>query len=191
MITTTHVILNVTLLGRKSDPKRNWPIILGCVVPDIPMIVYFMLVFYAQFQHFGMDVHYLDEFHLRATWVDWAHSIPVALAGILLGLLIKRKFVTFFFASMALHSLADLPFHGQYAHRHFLPFSSWQFNSPITFTDPQAMAAIMAPIEWLLVALCVAILWRRELTRWVQVLLLFICISQAFWVVYYYWRIYW
>ena len=191
MITTTHVILNATLLGRKNDPKRNWPIILGGMLPDIPMLAYFSLIFFTQGHLSGANLEHFDEFHLRTSWVDWAHSFPLAVIGILLGLLIKRKAVAFFFASMALHSLEDLPFHGQYAHRHFLPFSSWRFFSPITFTDPQAHAAIMAPIEWLLVCVCVAILWRRGLAQWVQVLLLSICVVQAVWVFYFYWRIYW
>jgi hypothetical protein len=191
VITTTHAILNTALLGRKDHPERNWPVVLGSILPDLPMFLYgFLMVLWGgRWSATGKAT--VSEYQYRALWVDWAHSIPLALAGLILFLLLKKQWGVYFFLAMALHDLEDLPVHADYAHRHFLPFSNWRFHSPISYSDPRYHAAIVAPLEWLLVLVCIGILWRRGLSPWVQVLLMDIGVSQGLWVIYEYVGIRW
>lgn len=56
-----------------------------------------------------------------------------------------------FFASMMLHCLTDLPLHHDDAHRHFLPFSSWRFVSPLSYWDPRHYGRQLAAVEILFV----------------------------------------
>jgi hypothetical protein len=184
MITTTHAILNTALLGRKESPERNWPLVLGSILPDLPMFIYGLLMIFTQGRWDAANRASLDEFHFRQLWVDWGHSIPLALAGLLLCWLFKKSWGTFFFAAMFLHDLEDLPLHAEYAHRHFLPFSNWRFFSPISYSDPHHYGAIVAPIEWALVLFCIGILWKRGLRPHIQLLLLFIGIFQGVWLIY-------
>ncbi len=185
MITTTHAILNTALLGRKKNPERNWPIVLGSIVPDIPMILFALLTIFTggRFQAPGKSA-FISEYHFRQLWVDWGHSIPLAMAGMLVCLFLQSKGGLYFFTAMGLHDLEDLPVHSDSPHRHFLPFSNWQFYSPISYVDPRYHAEIVAPLEWLIVLICIGILWRRNISPWVQALLLFIGIFQGFWVLF-------
>ena len=185
MITTTHAILNSALLGRKENPTHYWPVVLGSIFPDFPMVLYFL--FYSlQSLHIPLTGGYLNEYRFRQLWVDWGHSIPLALVVALVCFLAKFQGGLYFSLSVLLHSLEDLPVHADYAHRHFLPLSNYRFYSPISYWDPQHHAKIVAPIEWLLVLACIGVLWRRGLRPWVQALLLFIGIFQGLWLVYFY-----
>jgi hypothetical protein len=192
MITTTHAILNTALLGRKKHPERNWPLILGSIFPDLPMILFglWMVLTHGSFRSTG-KTGFINEYHFRQLWVDWGHSIPLALAGLLLCLLLKNNWGLYFFSAMGLHDLEDLPLHSESPHRHFLPFSNWQFHSPISYVDPKYHAAIVAPLEWLIVLVCIGILWRRGISPWVQALLLFIGVFQGLWLLFYYGGIRW
>jgi hypothetical protein len=191
MITTTHAILNTALLGRKDHPERNWPLVLGSILPDLPMFLYGLLMIFMRGRWDAVSRASLNEFHYRQLWVDWGHSIPLALAGALLCLLLKNKWGLFFFAAMGLHDLEDLPVHAEYAHRHFLPFSNWRFFSPISYSDPHHFGSIVAPIEWGVVLFCIGILWRRGISQWIQALLLFIGVFQGLWLIYYFGGIHW
>jgi len=175
MITTTHAILNTALLGRKDRPERNWPLVIGSVLPDVPMFLYFfVLVFFKN--HWGNGA---DEYHFRQLWVDWFHSIPLAASGLLICALMKYGQGAYLFAAMVLHDLEDLPVHSVIAHRHFLPLSDWVFHSPISYWEFDHHAAIVAPLEWLVVVLCSIILWRRALKPWVQIGLIWVVVFQA------------
>lgn len=191
MITTTHALLNTSLFGKKIPPTQHWPLVLGAVLPDVPMFLYFL---YMVCTHGGLQGPYratLNEFHFRQLWVDWAHSIPLALIGALLCVWLKNKGGFYFFSSMFFHDLEDLPLHAEYAHRHFLPFSDWAFYSPVSYADPRHYGNIMAPLEWVVVLICIGVLWRRGISRWLQVGLLSLGVFQGLWLIYYYAGIHW
>jgi hypothetical protein len=178
MVTTTHVLLNTVLLGRKDIPERNGPIILGALLPDVPGFLCLCGKIAQYFWNGGLwDTSYYSASWLP--WVDWAHSIPLALAGILLFHLIKYRFGFYFCASMALHDLEDLFVHSERAHSHFIPFSHYRFISPISCLEPRYHAAWVAPMEWALLLACTAILWRRDPPPWVKWTLAFICLAHG------------
>ncbi len=56
-----------------------------------------------------------------------------------------------FVSSMILHCLTDLPLHHDDAHAHFLPISSWRFESPISYWDPRHHGRLLGAAEILLV----------------------------------------
>ncbi len=186
MITTTHILLNTAILGRKKNPERNWALILGSFIPDSPMIFYFIVLFFNQWRFAGTGKNALSEFHYRLLWVDWAHSLPLAAGGMLLCLLLKYRKAVYVFAAMALHDLEDLPVHADFVHRHFLPLSNWRFFSPISFWDPNHYGNYFAPFEWFLVLLSTILLWRRGLKPPAQVALILICVFHGLWLLYSY-----
>jgi hypothetical protein len=49
----------------------------------------------------------------------------------------------------------------------------------------------VAPIEWMIVLISIAFLWRRGLSPYAQVFLLFIGIFQGLFLVYYFGEIHW
>jgi hypothetical protein len=191
MITTTHAILNATLLGHKDKPTYHLPLILGSILPDVPMFVYAALMALGRIHWYKLGKAGFGEYQYRALWVDWAHSLPLAIAGLLICLAFKKKWGAYLFAAMGLHDLEDLPLHAEYAHRHFLPFSNWRFFSPISYSDPKHFGALIAPLEWFLVLGCSYILWRRGIPKSAQLFLIFLGIFQGLWLLYYYGGVHW
>ena len=164
MITPTHAVYNLAILGRRDQPARTWPILLGAFFPDLPGSVcpiYYHFFQGATFQSIH-DVIYPSPFW--QFWADWFHSIPLAILGLLVFALLKW-FPGFWFAlSAALHSLEDIPVHSGNPHRHFLPFSDWQFYSPVSCYDPRFHLALIAPLDFSLALLCAALIWRRGIS---------------------------
>ena len=191
MITTTHALLNAAIFGRKNQPTYHLPLVLGAILPDIPMFLYFFYMVFTRGDLRGPQMATMDEYHFRLLWVDCAHSIPAAVAGGLLCVWLKKKWGFYFFASMFFHDLQDIPVHAEYPHRHFLPLGDWAFHSPVSYADPRYFGNIMAPLEWITVLVCISVLWRRGLNRWVQVGLLTLGVVQGLWLIYYYAGIRW
>lgn len=74
--------------------------------------------------------------HDRPAWqfsVDLLNSIPLILGALLLCAWIKHTWLTALFASIGLHLLCDLPFHGKEALQHLLPFNHRQFDYCISY----------------------------------------------------------
>ncbi|MEO0540952.1 MAG: hypothetical protein AAFZ80_08810 [Cyanobacteria bacterium P01_A01_bin.105] len=179
MNTPTHAIVNLALLGRKSRPDWNSPIIWGGMIPDLAMFVFF------GWATLGTDMTgeqiwgeaYYDP--LWQTFFDLWNSIPLALIGVGLGLWLRRRWrstgtaVALCCASVVLHCLVDLPIHAEDAHRHFWPLSNYRFESPVSYWDPAKGGNIFAPFE-LALALALSVYlfsWLRS--RLTQALLIF------------------
>ena len=190
MITTSHAILNSALLGRKEKPTYYWPVIIGAVLPDVPMFLYFGF-YLLNHSHIRVAPGYMNEYHFRQAWVDWSHSIPLALGLALISFLARFQSGIYFSLSMFLHSLEDLPVHAEYAHRHFLPFSKFRYFSPISYWAPRHYGNIVAPIEWIIVLISICVLWRRGLSPFAQVFLLSIGVFQGLFLVYYFGGVRW
>jgi hypothetical protein len=184
MFTTSHAILNTALLGRKDKPARSRAALWGGIVPDLPMLLFFFLIpALSRLTHLTLPSRYYY-FPYYRSFIDWAHSVPLALAGFLLFLCLKKEWGWVFFLSMFLHDLEDFFVHATYPHEHFLPFSHWKFYGPLSYFDPAYHGAIVAPIEWALVILCSWILYQRDVRPRVQLLLLTVVIFQGAWLVY-------
>jgi hypothetical protein len=164
MISSTHAIYNLALLGRKEHPERVWPIIIGAFIPDLPAIfcfIYFMAVQHQSIERIVNGLYPLSFWHVAA---DWTHSIPIALGGCLVCGLLRQKAGFWIFLSMVFHSLEDLPVHAVNAHRHFLPFTGYLFQSRFSYADLKFHAPFVAPLCTLLAFLAAYFIWRRGLS---------------------------
>ena len=85
------------------------------------------------------------------TFFDLFNSLPLIALGSAIAWRARAHAALAFFASMALHCLADLPLHREDAHRHFFPFSSWRFVSPVSYWDPAHYGLVFAGVEALFV----------------------------------------
>ena len=184
MLTTSHAILNTTLLGRKDRPERNWPLVLGALLPDVPALVYMTFkVAHCAMNHWVWDNSYYPPIWMP--WVDWAHSIPIAAAGVLLALAVKYRPALFFSLSMLLHDIEDLFVHSTKSHHQFLPFSDYRFISPVSCHEPEYHAALMVPLEWMLVVGCCYFLWKRRPPLWLKGCLVLVCVAQGLGALYF------
>ena len=64
--------------------------------------------------------------------------------------------------------VADFFTHNNDAHMQLWPLTRWKFISPVSYYDPDHYGAIMQLVEFGLIILMLALLWRRFDARWVR-----------------------
>ncbi len=149
----SHAIINLALLTKPQLPQANLAIVIGGILPDIPIFIFY---FWAKFIARLPEAKIWSEAYyqpLIQNLVAIFHSIPLAIIGLLISYYFGWQILQVICISLILHSLLDLPVHNDDAHRHFFPFSNYRFISPISYWDPKHYGSIIASIEILLVLL--------------------------------------
>ena len=168
MNTPAHVVLNLLVVGRGGRTQPWLPVLLGAVVPDLPMVVFYGvergLLGTPEPVIWG-EAYFADGWQL---FIDAFNSLPLVLVGLLVAWRTRSVPLQLFFLSMGLHAVTDLLVHHDDAHRHFLPFSAWRFRSPVSYWDPQHFGALFAIAEALFVAAGCALLLRTSRPRQVR-----------------------
>jgi hypothetical protein len=151
MNTPSHAILNLAILTQVSKHPQSWPILLGAVLPDLPIFVFYG---WTRFIQRLPESIIWSEAYYQPFWqalIALLHSLPLASMGFVLSAVLGWSVPALLFGSMILHSLGDLPVHHDDAHRHFFPFSNYRFISPVSYWDPRHHGAIVSLIELLFV----------------------------------------
>ena len=151
MKTPSHAIINLAILGKSQLPQANLLIVIGGILPDIPI---FLFYFWARFVMRLPDSKIWSEVYYEPVIqnvVALFHSIPLAAIGWLIAYYFGWQQMQIICLSTILHCLGDLPVHNDDAHRHFFPFSNYRFISPISYWDRRHYGAIVAFVEMLLV----------------------------------------
>ncbi len=168
MNTPAHVVLNLIALGRNRSRFPWLPVLLGGIVPDLPIFVFYLLArgILRLPEHTIWSATYFEP-----SWqlfFDVFNSLPLVALGLLLAFRFRSVWWMAFFLSMGLNCLADLLVHQDDAHRHFLPFSDWRFASPLSYWDPRHYGHLFLVAEAVLVAAGSGILMRRSEPRAVR-----------------------
>jgi hypothetical protein len=188
MNTPAHAMLNLALLGRKDHPERALPILLGSILPDVPIFLFYVWVRFVQGRP---DALIWTQIYFQPGWqalFDLFHSLPLILAGLAVAWRSGSRWWTALLAGMALHVPEDFFLHNEDAHRHFYPFWDWRFRSPVSYWDPSHYGRIAAPIEAAVVLVCCGLLLARYRALWVRlvvggVMLVYtLFLGLAFWV---------
>ncbi len=191
MNTPAHALLAVAgLAGGARRPFARYALF-GAVLPDLPMFGFY----FWQRAVVGLPESQIwREAYFRTDWqllFDCFNSIPLILLGWILAALASpqlRQSIRVLFEAMLLHVALDLPLHHDDAHRHFLPLSSWRFESPISYWDPAHGGVFGAGFEVACVLASAAILWRRYEGPWIRGMLVFCSgLSLAVYLVFYFW----
>ncbi len=155
MHTPTHAALNFLVLGRNPESPRLW-ILIGAVLPDAPMLGFFLYEKLVRGETAGRIFHDLYFEPRWQTVFDVSHSIPLFL--LLAALCWSRKSRTglFLAISLLLHSLVDWPTHLEDAHAYFWPLwreplpgvvSYWHFGSRMWAVE---LGIIVFALVWLM-----------------------------------------
>ena len=136
MNTPAHAVFNLLILGRKNRPQDLAPIAIGAVLPDLPMVLFYVVhkIFLRTPEMVIWSEAYYD-----SSWqvfFDIFNSIPIIAVVGWISWKAGSRWMAMLCLSMGLHALCDLPLHHDDAHRHFFPFSDWRFESPISYWDP-------------------------------------------------------
>ncbi len=161
-------MINLAALTSSLDHHLALPVLAGAMLPDLPIG---LLYLDGRLRQKLPPARIWSEVYSQKGWlrlIHGMHSVPLALLGWGLAGWLKSPAVAAFFVSMLLHAAADLPVHGKDAHRHFLPFSSYRFISPLSYWDVEHHAKWVGALElglviasaWLVAGWATA-LWAR------------------------------
>lgn len=146
MNTPAHALINLCLLQRGGSNKRSFSIVLGALIPDSVMFVfYFWHSLIGTKESQIWSVEYYDP--VWQAIIDLFNSIPLIAIGMIICWKAQRPFLFIFFTSMLLHTFGDLPVHHNDAHRHFYPFIDWRFISPVSYWNSDHYGELMSVIE--------------------------------------------
>jgi membrane-bound metal-dependent hydrolase YbcI (DUF457 family) len=174
--TQTHLLFASALLTKRGVKARNVAIVVGALLPDVPVFVLFGIASamgYTSQDVFG-DFYFRDEMR---NLMGAFNSFLVAALIAAVGWVFREKWwgwpMIFFAAAMTVHAATDLPVHVDDGHRHFWPFSNFVFNSPLSYWDRSHHGGVVSMIEAVLGTTCAIVLWRRFPVTWIR----FLCAS--------------
>ena len=181
MQTPGHALINLALLG--CVVGHPGAVVAGALVPDVPIVILYLV----ERLRGTPEETIWSVCYQRPHWlalIHGVHSIPLAAVGVAAAWLGGAPALVAFFASVLLHALGDFPVHAIDAHRHFLPFSQYRFQSPFSYWDVRFHGKKVALIEALLVLVSSIVIFRRGVRPIATVLLVVINLGYAF----SYWR---
>lgn len=161
MNTPAHIVFNLLCLGRHRSTNLVTSIIMGGVLPDAPMFVFY---FVEKVIRGSSEPYIWGQAYYQIHWqnfIDIFNSLPIMAFGFLFAFWASSQVGMLLFASMALHALGDLPLHHDDGHRHFFPFSNWRFESPVSYWDPDHYGGVVTRLEILAVLISCVVLFRH------------------------------
>jgi len=171
--TQTHLLLASGLLTRRGEKARNVAIVVGAFLPDVPVFALFGIA--SAMGYTSQDV--FGDFYFRNDMRNLMGAFnSFFVAGLIAatGWFCREKWwgwpMVFLAAAMTVHAATDLPVHVDDGHRHFWPFSSFVFNSPLSYWDNSHHGGIVSVVEAVLGIVCAVILWRRFPDRRIRLL---------------------
>ncbi len=165
MNTPSHLIVNLASLRRGEWRSMGWPIAIGALLADLPIFGFY---FYHRAVAGSSEKAIWTDLYFRPEWqlfIDAFNSIPVALVLLVAAWARKAPMIAAFAASWVLHLGLDLPVHHDDAHRHFLPMTSFRFESPVSYWNPAHYGAVGAGLEIALLAVSAFIVGRWTRSR--------------------------
>lgn len=164
MNTLAHIIITSAALSRRQAPNRNRAVIMGALVPDASMFVFFA---WSRIQGWSGDETWNVQYWNEPWQTIGAASNSFILFGALLLFAAWRQWPWLACASLAalIHVGLDFPLHADDAHRHFWPLSDWRFASPVSYWDPGHHGRLGSALETLGVIVAATLLWKRFPSR--------------------------
>lgn len=161
MNTPTHLILAAAIFAKPEHRKVTTAALLGGFIPDFSL--YFMF-FWHRFVLNTSTNEIFNELYYSDYWqqvyaVD--NSFVIWALLLILSIWLKNKWMIALSGAAFIHLLGDFPLHVDDARAHFWPFTTWKFESPVSYWDPNHHGDIVSVFEILLVSVLLGILWRR------------------------------
>ncbi|MBC6436702.1 MAG: cobalamin biosynthesis protein CobQ [Rhodobacteraceae bacterium] len=165
MNTPAHLLLGAALFARPGRRGTTPAALLGALVPDMSL---YLMAGTALFLLQIPPQVVFDELYFSDSWqtvfaID--NSIFLWGAVFAFGLWRRVPWVMAFAGAGLIHLATDFALHHDDGRPHFWPLTMWVFESPLSYWDSRQGAWLVAPLEGLLAALCLGLLWWR-FTHW-------------------------
>jgi len=179
MMTQTHLLIAAALFAKPGQKRRNTAVLTGALIPDASI---FILFAYASLKGIPGEILW-GQTYWSEPWQTYSmigNSAPLYLVFLGVALLFAapkdtrprwQSLPALFCLAALTHLATDFPVHHDDAHIHLWPFSEWRFHSLISYWDSDYYGNIFAPLEALLGAGLMALLFIRFKTLWIRILL--------------------
>jgi hypothetical protein len=201
MFTQSHILLNSNVLTRKGFRARNIAVLCGAIVPDSDVWIMYMVERIRRIP--GCEIfhfRYLEEpwTSVQAALNSFPLYLSLAILSLLTGKLVKSgassistssdilpgmrirqlcRLAFVFSVSALMHIGIDFLLHHDDARRQFWPLSSWVFESPVSYWDPNYFGSYFVFFEITLGIFLAATLWRKVSARSHRIYILMFCIA--------------
>jgi len=179
MNTPAHLIFGMTVFGQAHRQAVTAAAFAGAMIPDLslyalagthllvlgtePNVVFGQLYFSEGWQSI---------FRIDNSFILWGIACVI-------GIMMRSQVMIALCGAALLHLLFDFALHHDDGRAHFWPLSTWIFESPVSYWDPNHYGNIVGPIEILLSLACCVVLWRRYVGKWMRGLIVALGVLQA------------
>ncbi|WP_254447303.1 cobalamin biosynthesis protein CobQ [Ruegeria sp. HKCCA5426] len=161
MNTPAHLLIGAAAFANPPRGRILWAALLGSALPDVSLylmagVSLFVLGIPEQvvFGQLYYSTEWQTVFAIDNSFVVWGLAL---LAGVWLRI---RPLIVGASAGL-LHLLLDFLLHAGDGRPQFWPFSSWVFDSPVSYWDSAHHAYWVAPVSLTVCAASYLLLWRR------------------------------
>ena len=161
MNTPGHLIVGAAAFARPGAVLVTLAAFLGALMPDLSVIA---MVWWAENVQGHSPSHIFNVLYFSEAWqrvfaID--NSIPLWGSVLLVAVILRSlPFIAFAGAGL-LHLIADLVLHHDDGRAHFWPFTSWKFESPVSYWDSAHNGQYAAAFLFVVCCVLVGLLIRR------------------------------
>lgn len=178
MNTPAHLILGAAVFARPGAFWVTIAALAGALAPDISLYAmagWHLLVLGTEPVIVFRELYYSDAWQ-QVFAIDNSFFLWGALLGI--AMYLRKRWLIAFAGAGLLHLALDFPLHNDDGRQHFWPVSSWVFESPVSYWDPNHYGNIIGPLEVVLSLVLLAVLWRRFRELWPRIFIFAAGITQ-------------
>ena len=179
MNTPAHLIFGLAAFAKPDAAKVTAAALSGALIPDLSLY----LMAGAHLFVLGTDAEVVfGQLYFSEAWqaifrVD--NSMVLWGMGLVFAIWARSAWAMALFGAGLLHLGLDFLFHHDDGRAHFWPFTTWIFQSPVSYWDPNHYGRIVGVVEIILsLALC-GLLWRRFTGRAMRVLIATLALAEA------------
>ncbi len=175
MNSPTHSLIALAALSKKGQPKRNWAVFLGSLIPDAFIYLCWIWLTFVENKtqsEIWEQIYFAEPMQLTASVFN---SVPLYGALAIIGFINRARIwgqlLLVFCLAALIHFAFDFPVHGHDAYAYFWPFSDWKFHSSLSYWEVDYHARWVSLVEAFIAIICISILWLRFPKRWVKIVL--------------------
>lgn len=178
MNTPAHLIFGLAAFGKPDSGKVTMAALAGALIPDAslyllagahllilgtdPQVVFGQLYFSETWQAIFRVDNSIVLWGIALAFAVWARSAwSIALCGAAL-----------------LHLGLDFLFHVDDGRAHFWPLTTWIFESPVSYWDPNHYGRVVGAIEVLVSAVICVWLWKRFKTGLMRLIIALLAVAE-------------
>ena len=170
MNTPAHLLIGAAVFGRSKQSSVLLAAFAGALLPDLSL---YLMAGTALFVLGIPPERVFNELYFSDAWQTvFAIDNSFILWGAALMIAIWRSspWAIALTGAATLHLVLDFPLHHDDGRPHFWPFSSWVFESPVSYWDRAHGAMWVAPIEGALALASAVVMWVRRVPLWAAIL---------------------